>query len=74
MGKTNEKLLNCNFQNILSNHIKKGSTMTKLSSKMKHFLSRVDNRTVRLVVTLTSLVLFVLAAGAPGGLGGIGMQ
>ncbi len=48
--------------------------MTKLSSKMKHFLSRVDNRTVRLVVTLTSLVLFVLAAGAPGGLGGIGMQ
>jgi len=29
---------------------------------------------VRLIVTLTSLVLFVLAAGAPNGMGGIGMQ
>jgi hypothetical protein len=48
--------------------------MNKLSSKMKLFVSRVDNRTVRLVVTLTSLVLFVLAAGAPGGMGGVGMQ
>lgn len=48
--------------------------MNKLSSKMNVFLSRVDNRTVRLIVTLTSLALFVLAAGAPSGLGGIGMQ
>jgi hypothetical protein len=48
--------------------------MTKLSSKMKLFLSRVDNRTVRLIVTIASLALFVLAAGAPGGLGGVGMQ
>jgi hypothetical protein len=54
--------------------ITKGITMNKLSSKMKFFLSRVDSRTVRLIVTLTSLVLFVLAAGAPSGLGGIGMQ
>ena len=52
----------------------KGFTMTKLSSKMKLSLSRVDNRTVRLIVSLASLVLFVLAAGAPGGLGGVGMQ
>ena len=48
--------------------------MKKLSSKMNLFLSRVDNRTVRLIITLTSLVLFVLAAGAPGGMGGVGMQ
>ena len=48
--------------------------MKKLSSKMNLFLSRVDNRTVRLIVTITSLVLFVLAAGAPGGMGGVGMQ
>jgi len=48
--------------------------MNKLSAKVKFFLSRVDNRTLRLIVTLTSLVMFVLAAGAPGGLGGIGMQ
>jgi len=48
--------------------------MTKLFNKTKAVLSRVDNRVVRLIITLTSLVLFVLAAGAPGGLGGIGMQ
>ncbi len=48
--------------------------MNKLSSKVKFFLSRADNRTVRLLVTLLSLVLFVLAAGAPDGMGGVGMQ
>jgi hypothetical protein len=48
--------------------------MKKLSSKMQVVLSRVDSRTVRLIVTLTSLVLFVLAAGAPHGVGGVGMQ
>jgi hypothetical protein len=48
--------------------------MNKLSSKIKLFLSRADNRTVRMLVTLLSLVLFVLAAGAPNGMGGIGMQ
>jgi len=48
--------------------------MNKLSSKIKFFLSRADSRTVRLIVTLLSLVLFVLAAGAPDGMGGIGMQ
>jgi len=47
--------------------------MNKLFSKIKVFLGGVDNRVVRLLVTLTSLVLFVLAAGAPGGLGGVGM-
>ena len=48
--------------------------MSKLVNKTKSVFSRVDNGIVRLIVTLTSLVLFVLAAGAPGGLGGIGMQ
>jgi hypothetical protein len=47
--------------------------MNKLSSKIKFFLSRVDSRTVRLIVTLASLVLFVLAAGAPNSMGGVGM-
>ena len=40
---------------------------------MKKLFSSVDSRIVRLLVTLTSLVLFVLAAGAPCGLGGVGM-
>lgn len=48
--------------------------MKKLSSQMQVTLSKVDSRTVRLVVTLASLVLFVLAAGAPNGVGGVGMQ
>ena len=47
--------------------------MNKLSAKVKFFLSSVDNRTLRLIVTMATLALFVLAAGAPGGLGGIGM-
>ncbi len=48
--------------------------MKKLSSKVKFFLSRVDNRTVRLLLTVLSLVLFVIAAGAPDAIGGVGMQ
>jgi hypothetical protein len=48
--------------------------MNKLSSKVKFFLSRVDSHTVRIIVTLASLVMFVLAAGAPDSIGGIGMQ
>ena len=48
--------------------------MNKLSNKVKLFLSHADNQTVRLIVTIASLVLFVLAAGAPDGVGGIGMQ
>lgn len=47
--------------------------MNKLSSKMQVALTSVDSRTVRLVVTLASLVMFVLAAGAPHGVGGVGM-
>lgn len=47
--------------------------MNKLSIKFNSLLSNVDNRTVRLIVTLASLVLFVLAAGAPDTIGGVGM-
>jgi hypothetical protein len=54
--------------------ILKGLTMTKLSSKFNSIATRFDSRTVRLVVTLASLVMFVLAAGAPDTCGGIGMQ
>lgn len=51
----------------------KGIIMKKLSNKFNYVLSRVDSRTVRLIVTILSLVLFVLAAGAPDAIGGVGM-
>jgi len=47
--------------------------MNKLSSKIQFAITKVDSRTVRLVVTLASLVMFVLAAGAPDSVGGVGM-
>lgn len=47
--------------------------MKKLFSNTKQYLSSVDPRIIRLLVTLGSLVLFVLAAGAPDSTGGIGM-
>lgn len=47
--------------------------MTKLFGKASVIRSRVDNRIIRLLINLATLILFVLAAGAPGGLGGIGM-
>ncbi len=47
--------------------------MKKLSSKFNLVASRVDSHTVRLIVTIASLVMFVLAAGAPHSVGGIGM-
>ena len=51
----------------------KGFTMKKLSNKVQYTISRVDNRTLRLIVTIASLALFVLAAGAPDGVGPVGM-
>ena len=48
--------------------------MNKLSSKLQIAASKVDSKTVRMVVTLASLVMFVLAAGAPHSTGGVGMQ
>jgi len=48
--------------------------MKKLFTKLNSNLSRVDSRLVRLLITLGSLALFVIAAGAPDSTGGIGMQ
>jgi len=48
--------------------------MKKLFSMTKNYLTRVDPSTIRWIITLASLVLFVLAAGAPDSTGGIGMQ
>jgi hypothetical protein len=48
--------------------------MKKLSSKLNLIVGRVDSRTIRLIVTVASLVMFVLAAGAPLSCGGVGMQ
>ena len=48
--------------------------MKKLFTKLTSNLSRVDSRLIRLLITLGSLALFVIAAGAPESTGGIGMQ
>jgi hypothetical protein len=48
--------------------------MKKLFVKLNANLSRVDSRLVRLLITLGSIALFVIAAGAPDSTGGIGMQ
>jgi len=48
--------------------------MKKLFAKFNSNLSRIDSRLVRLLITLGSLALFVIAAGAPDSTGGIGMQ
>lgn len=48
--------------------------MKKLFVKLSSNLSRVDGRLVRLLITLGSIALFVIAAGAPDSTGGIGMQ
>jgi hypothetical protein len=46
----------------------------KLFAKLNANLSRVDSRLIRLLITLGSIALFVIAAGAPDSTGGIGMQ
>jgi hypothetical protein len=48
--------------------------MKKLFVRLNTSLSRVDRRLVRLLITLGSIALFVIAAGAPDSTGGIGMQ
>ncbi len=48
--------------------------MKKLFTKLNSNFSRVDSRLIRLLITLGSLALFVIAAGAPDSTGGIGMQ
>lgn len=47
--------------------------MNALFDKGKVFFSKFDSQIIRLLVTIGTLIMFVLAAGAPGGLGGVGM-
>lgn len=47
--------------------------MNKLFGKNIDSSTPAGNRILRLVITLAILALFVMAAGAPGGLGPIGM-
>lgn len=47
--------------------------MNKLFGKKTVFPTLIGKNIIRLTITLAILILFVLAAGAPGGLGGIGM-
>jgi uncharacterized membrane protein len=51
----------------------KGFVMKVLSSNAKKFFI-VNKHHIQIIVTLACLILFVLAAGAPGGMGGVGMQ
>ena len=48
--------------------------MKKLFVKLSSSLSHVDGRLIRLLITLGSLALFAIVAGAPDSTGGIGMQ
>ena len=61
----------CNLFNKLI--YQKGFSMNKLFGKNIDTSTPVGNRILRLVITLAILALFVMAAGAPGGLGPIGM-
>jgi hypothetical protein len=46
--------------------------MERTLTAAKLNLSKVDHRTVRLILAIISLSLFVLGAGAPGAGGGFG--
>ena len=47
--------------------------MKKRLSQMKKFFS-LNQRTLRIIMMIVFLTLFVLAAGAPSGMGGVGMN
>jgi hypothetical protein len=47
--------------------------MKKLFVKLNSSLCCVDKRLLRLLITLGSLALFAIAAGAPDSTGGLGM-
>mgnify|MGYP001102071287 CR=1 FL=1 len=47
--------------------------MKTLSNLQNVFATKVNAQTIRVIVTLISLVLFALAAGAPDIIGGVGM-
>ena len=47
--------------------------MKTLSNLQNVFATKVNATTIRVIVTLISLVLFALAAAAPDAMGGVGM-
>ena len=47
--------------------------MKKLFIDLSSKLSHIDRRVIRLLITLGSLALFAIVAGAPDSTGGIGM-
>lgn len=46
--------------------------MKKIATSITLFVSKFDAETVRMIVLIGTLTLFVLAAGAPGAGGGVG--
>jgi hypothetical protein len=46
--------------------------VSKLTRDVSLFASKIDRRTVQLILLLVSLTLFVIGAGAPMGEGGMG--
>ncbi len=46
--------------------------MKKFAETLSIAATRMDSQKIRLIVTVATLVLFVLAAGAPGATGDIG--
>ncbi|NTU75684.1 MAG: hypothetical protein HGA86_06145, partial [Anaerolineaceae bacterium] len=43
-----------------------------LTSSITVFATKIDSRKIRLVMTVATIVLFVLSAGAPGSIGDTG--
>ncbi|NTV37127.1 MAG: hypothetical protein HGA53_09250 [Anaerolineaceae bacterium] len=46
--------------------------MKNLSSSLTIIAAKLDSRKIRLVVTVATIVLFILSAGAPGCIGDTG--
>jgi multisubunit Na+/H+ antiporter MnhB subunit len=51
-------------------HGKETFTMNNIIRRTTLSLSRLDSRTIRLILVLLTLILFILGAGAPGAGGG----
>ena len=48
--------------------------MNKRVGKHQNFIRPLNRGSLRLIILIACLILFVLSAGAPGSLGGIGMN
>lgn len=48
--------------------------MKNLSNLKSLLVSKVNPRTIHIVLAVVSLLLFALAAGAPDAMGGVGMK